>query len=48
MKKSVKELKQEIKGSGTKKEEPKPTEEKKEKKGFLKNVFKKKEKPETE
>ena len=48
VKNSVKELKQEIKGSGTKKEDPKPTEEKKEKKGFLKNVFKKKEKPETE
>jgi hypothetical protein len=45
VKQTVKELKQEIKA---KKEEPKPTEEKKEKKGFLKNVFKKKEKPETE
>ncbi|MCT2408419.1 hypothetical protein NZD88_12790 [Chryseobacterium antibioticum] len=45
VKQTVKELKQEIK---TKKEEPKPQEEKKEKKGFLKNVFKKKEKPEAE
>lgn len=45
VKQTVKELKQEIKA---KKEEPKPKEEKKEKKGFLKNVFKKKEKPEAE
>lgn len=45
VKQTVKELKQEI---NTKKEEPKPQEEKKEKKGFLKNVFKKKEKPEAE
>ncbi|MGG5209465.1 hypothetical protein ACQWU4_10995 [Chryseobacterium sp. MIQD13] len=45
VKQTVKELKQDIKA---KKEEPKPQEEKKEKKGFLKNVFKKKEKPETE
>jgi len=48
VKQSVKELKKEIKGSGTKSEDPRTTEEKKEKKGFLKNVFKKKEKPETE
>ncbi|KMQ69666.1 hypothetical protein ACM39_00980 [Chryseobacterium sp. FH2] len=46
MKQSVKELKQEIKTSNTaKKEDPKPKEEKK---GFLKGVFRKKEKPETE
>lgn len=44
VKQSVKELKKEIKGSETKKEEPQPEEVKKEK-GFLKNVFKKKEKP---
>jgi gas vesicle protein len=48
VKQSVRELKNEIKGNGAKKEDPKPAEEKKEKKGFLKNVFKKKEKPETE
>ncbi|KFF09364.1 hypothetical protein [Chryseobacterium luteum] len=45
VKQTVKELKQDIKA---KKEEPKPQEEKKEKKGFLKNVFRKKEKPGTE
>ncbi|KFF22610.1 hypothetical protein [Chryseobacterium sp. JM1] len=45
VKKTVKELKQEIKA---KKEEPKSQEDKKEKKGFLKNIFKKKESPETE
>jgi hypothetical protein len=43
VKQTVKELKQDIKA---KKEEPKP--QKKEKKGFLKGVFKKKEKPVTE
>lgn len=48
MKKSVKELKEEIKAKDVKKEEPKPQEDVKEKKGFLKNIFKKKEKPETE
>ncbi|EJL69720.1 hypothetical protein [Chryseobacterium populi] len=45
VKESVKELKKEIKGPDHKKEEPRPEEVKKEK-GFLKNVFKKKEKPE--
>ncbi|CEJ67754.1 hypothetical protein BN1195_00030 [Chryseobacterium oranimense G311] len=45
VKQTVKELKQDIKA---KKEEPKPQEQKKEKKGFLKGVFKKKEKPGTE
>ncbi|KFF28419.1 hypothetical protein [Chryseobacterium vrystaatense] len=45
VKQTVKEIKQDIK---SKKQEPKPEEEKKEKKGFLKNVFGKKEKPETE
>lgn len=45
VKQTVKDLKQDIKA---KKEEPKPQEEKKEKKGFLKNVFRKKEKPGTE
>lgn len=45
MKQSVKELKQEIKGPDTKKEQPQPKEEKK---GFLKGIFKKKEKSETE
>ncbi|MEY8758117.1 hypothetical protein [Chryseobacterium tongliaoense] len=45
VKQSVKELKKEIKGPDTKKEEPQPEEVKKEK-GFLKNVFKKKDKPE--
>ncbi|PIF43944.1 hypothetical protein CLU96_0868 [Chryseobacterium sp. 52] len=44
VKQTVKELKEEIKA---KKTEPKP-EEKKEKKGFLKNIFKKKETPATE
>ncbi|TZF92845.1 hypothetical protein FW781_20885 [Chryseobacterium panacisoli] len=43
MKQSVKEIKQEIK---SKKEDPKPEAEKKEKKGFLNNIFKKKEKSE--
>lgn len=43
MKQSVKEIKQEIKN---KKEAPKPEEEKKEKKGFLNNIFRKKEKTE--
>lgn len=43
MKQSVKEIKQEIKN---KKEAPKPEVEKKEKKGFLNNIFKKKEKSE--
>lgn len=43
MKQSVKEIKQEIKN---KKEAPKPEEEKKEKKGFLNNLFRKKEKTE--
>lgn len=43
MKQSVKEIKQEIKN---KKETPQPEEEKKEKKGFLNNIFKKKEKTE--
>ncbi|MGN7708633.1 hypothetical protein [Chryseobacterium sp. 22543] len=43
MKQSVKEIKQEIKN---KKETPKPEAEKKEKKGFLNNIFKKKEKSE--
>jgi hypothetical protein len=47
MKQSVKEIGQEIKRSRPeKKEQPKPAEEKK--KGFLKGVFKKKEKPEAE
>ncbi|MDR6921493.1 MULTISPECIES: hypothetical protein [Chryseobacterium] len=46
MKESVKEIKQEIQKG--KKETPKPQEEKKEKKGFLRNVFKKKENPEAE
>ncbi|WP_415324573.1 hypothetical protein [Chryseobacterium sp. MMS23-Vi53] len=46
MKQSVKEIGQEFKSSKTQKEETKPAEEK-EKKGFLKGVFKKKEKPET-
>jgi hypothetical protein len=47
MKESVKEIGQEIKGSNPVKKEPSvPKEEKK--KGFLKGVFKKKEKPETE
>ncbi|REC43816.1 AsmA family protein [Chryseobacterium pennipullorum] len=45
MKQSVKEIKQEIK---TKKEPSKPQEEKKEKKGFLNDLFKKKDKAETE
>ncbi len=45
VKQTVKELKQDIKAN---KEEPKPQEEKKEKKGFLKGIFKKKEKPGTE
>lgn len=45
VKQTVKELKQDIK---TKKEELKTVKEKKGKKGFLKNVFKKKENPETE
>ncbi|WP_326981641.1 hypothetical protein VUJ46_15530 [Chryseobacterium sp. MYb264] len=45
MKQSVNELKQEIK---TKKDQPKPVEEEKEKKGFLKGIFKNKEKSETE
>lgn len=45
MKQSVKELKQDIK---TKKDQPKPTEDPKEKKGFMKGIFKKKEKSETE
>ncbi|MDQ0066927.1 hypothetical protein [Chryseobacterium lathyri] len=44
VKETVKEVKQEIKA----KKELKPQEEKKEKKGFLKNVFRKKEKPGTE
>jgi len=44
VKETVKEVKQEIKA----KKELKPQEEKKEKKGFLKNIFRKKEKPETE
>ncbi|KMQ66716.1 hypothetical protein ACM46_04200 [Chryseobacterium angstadtii] len=44
-KQTVKDIKQELKGN---KEAPKPEEEKKEKKGFLKNVFRKKEKTETE
>ncbi|MBB6371176.1 hypothetical protein [Chryseobacterium shigense] len=43
VKQTVKELKQDIKAN---KEEPKPQKEKK--KGFLKNIFKKKESPETE
>jgi len=43
MKQSVKEIKQEIKN---KKETPQPEAEKKEKKGFLNNVFRKKEKTE--
>ncbi|WP_114819524.1 hypothetical protein [Chryseobacterium sp. KLBC 52] len=43
MKQSVKEIKQEIKN---KKETPQPVVEKKEKKGFLNNIFKKKEKAE--
>ncbi|SDQ46727.1 hypothetical protein SAMN05421664_1712 [Chryseobacterium soldanellicola] len=47
VKQSVKELKNEIK-SPEKNTAPKPAQENKEKKGFLKNVFKKKEKPETE
>jgi hypothetical protein len=42
VKQTVKELKQDIKAN---KEEPKPQEQKKEKKGFLKGIFKKKEKP---
>jgi len=46
MKQSVKEIKQEI--NKDKKDPPKPQEEKKEKKGFLRNIFKKKENPETE
>ena len=48
MKQSVKEIKQEIKKPGNNKDNSAPQEEKKEKKGFLKNVFKKKDKPETE
>lgn len=47
MKQSVKDLKQEIKGSDAKKEEPQLVEEKP-KRGFLKGIFKKKERPETE
>lgn len=47
MKQSVKEIKQEIKKSGSAKDVVKPEEEKKEKKGFLKNIFKKKENSET-
>ncbi|SHL26808.1 hypothetical protein [Chryseobacterium polytrichastri] len=43
MKKSVKELKQNIKSNSKK-----PEQDPKEKKGFLKNIFKKKDKPETE
>lgn len=45
MKQSVKEIKQEIKN---KKADTKPVEEKKEKKGFLNNIFKKKETPQNE
>lgn len=48
MKQSVQDIKKEIKGSAQKKEGVKPEEEKKEKKGFLKNIFKKKENSETE
>ncbi|MFP3596400.1 hypothetical protein [Chryseobacterium sp. SIMBA_029] len=48
MKQSVKEIKQEIKKPANNKDNTTPQEEKKEKKGFLKNVFKKKDKPETE
>ncbi len=52
MKQSIKEIGQEIKKNSAeknKKTEPKPTEtEEKPKKGFLKGIFKKKEKPETE
>lgn len=47
MKKSVKELKQNIK-SNSKKLEQKAEQDPQEKKGFLKNIFKKKDKPETE
>lgn len=46
MKQSVKEIKEEIRKD--KNETPKPQEQKKEKKGFLRGVFKKKENPETE
>lgn len=45
MKQSVKEVKEQIKA---KKDEPKPQSEEKEKKGFLKGIFNKKEKSETE
>lgn len=48
MKQSVKEIKKEIKKPAHNQGNTAATEEKKEKKGFLKNVFKKKEKPETE